>query len=166
MRDGTQSALTIGCGWPDGRVYGVDISEGMLAIARAAVEQSAMANVTLLRTDASEFELPETVDGAIFSLSYAVMRDRKQVLRRAWEQLKPGGRLVLLDAKVRSGFFGRVMYPLLSWVLKLTVLGNPDVDELRDLRELNGTVEVEELQFGTYFIARVTKTAGELDSIS
>jgi len=87
------------------------------------------------------------------------MRDRKQALRNAWRQLKPGGRMVMLDAKVLSGFFGRTTHGLLSLILRLTVLGNPDVEALKDVRELTGQVEVEELQLGTYFIARVTKPA-------
>ena len=91
---------------PDGRVYGIDISEGMLAKAREACEKD-----------------------------------------------------VMLDAKALSGWLGRVLYPLAAWTLKLTVLGSPDIDELKDLEALTGQVEVEELQFGTYFIARVVKPA-------
>jgi len=161
--------LEVGCGTgrnlvflsravgPDGRVYGVDISEGMLAKAREACEKNGCTNVRLIQSDAAEYELPELVDGAIFSLSYCTMRHRKLALRHAWEQLKSGGRLVMLDAKALSGWLGRLLYPLALWTLKLTVLGSPDIDELKDLEDLTGDVEVENLQFGTYFIARVTK---------
>ena len=161
--------LEVGCGTgrnlpfltqavgPDGHVYGIDISDGMLVKASEACDKNGWTNVTLIRADAAEYELPEPVDGAIFSLSYAVMRDRKQALRNAWRQLKPGGRMVMLDAKVLSGFLGRTTHGLLSLILRLTVLGNPDVEALKDVRELTGRVEVEELQFGSYFIARVTK---------
>ena len=161
--------LEVGCGTgrnlvflsravgPDGRVYGVDISEGMLAKARETCEKNGCTNVTLIQSDAAEYELPELVDGAIFSLSYCTMRHRKLALRHAWEQLKSGGRLVMLDAKALSGWLGRLLYPLALWTLKLTVLGSPDIDELKDLEDLTGDVEVENLQFGTYFIARVTK---------
>ncbi len=161
--------LEVGCGTgrnlpfltqavgPDGHVYGIDISDGMLVKASEACDKNGWTNVTLIRADAADYELPEPVDGAIFSLSYAVMRDRKQALRNAWRQLKPGGRMVMLDAKVLSGFLGRTTHGLLSLILKLTVLGNPDVEALKDVRELTGQVEVEELQFGTYFIARVMK---------
>ncbi len=142
---------------PDGRVYGIDLSEGMLAQARSVCEQAGLTNVLLIQADASEYELPELVDGAIFSLSYAVMRDRKRALRNAWRQLKPGGRLVMLDAKILKGFLGRITHGLFSLILRLTVLGNPDVEALKDVRELTGQVEVEELQFGTYFIARAIK---------
>jgi ubiquinone/menaquinone biosynthesis C-methylase UbiE len=163
--------LEVGCGTgrnlaylsravgPDGRVYGIDISEGMLAKAREACEKNGCTNVRLIQSDAAEYELPELVDGAIFSLSYCTMRHRKLALRHAWEQLKSGGRLVMLDAKALSGWLGRLLYPLALWTLKLTVLGSPDIDELKDLDALTGDVEVEKLQCGTYFIARVTKPA-------
>ena len=151
----------------DGCVYGIDISEGMLAKARASCEKNALANVSLIRSDATEYELPEAVDGAMFSLSYCTMRHRKQALRYAWQQLKPGGRLLMLDAKTLSGWLGRLLYPLALWTLKVTVLGSPDIDELKDLKELTGRVEVEELQFGTYFIAFVTKPAdGQQPTVS
>src|SRR6266550_6456479 len=149
---------------PDGRVYGIDLSEGMLAKARSVCEQAGLTNVLLIQADASEYELPELVDGAIFSLSYAVMRDRKRALRHAWNQLKPGGRLVMLDAKTLSGFVGRMTYRLLSLVLRLTVLGNPDLNQLADVRELAGHVDVENLQFGTYFVACAVKPISEMES--
>jgi ubiquinone/menaquinone biosynthesis C-methylase UbiE len=144
---------------PHGRVYGIDLSEGMLAKAREACEKNGCTNVRLIQSDAAEYELPELVDGAIFSLSYCTMRHRKLALRHAWEQLKSGGRLVMLDAKALSGWLGRLLYPLTLWTLKLTVLGSPDIDELKDLEALTGDVQVENLQCGTYFIARVTKPA-------
>lgn len=161
--------LEVGCGTgrnlpylsravgPDGHVYGIDISEGMLAKAREACDKNGWTNVTLIRSDAAAYELPEAVDGAMFSLSYCTMRHRKQALRYAWQQLKPGGRLLMLDAKTLSGWLGRLLYPLAFWTLKVTVLGSPDIDELKDLKELTGQVEVEELQCGTYFIACVMK---------
>src|SRR5712691_9111871 len=66
---------------PEGRVYGVDISEGMLARAQESCDRNGWTNVTLIRSDAAEYELPEAVDGAIFSLSYCVMRGRRDALR-------------------------------------------------------------------------------------
>src|SRR6266480_3314587 len=85
LRPGDQ-VLEVGCGTgrnlsylsravgPDGRVYGVDISEGMLAKAKLLCDKKGLSNVTLLHTDAAETEMPQVVDGAIFSLSYATMR--------------------------------------------------------------------------------------------
>jgi hypothetical protein len=41
--------------------------------------------------------------------------------------------------------------------MKLTVLGNPDIDSLEDLRQLAGEIEVEYLFMRTYFIGRGVK---------
>lgn len=140
-----------------GHVYGVDLSEGMLARAKALKDQHRLTNVILLHEDAADYTLPEKVDAALFSLSYATMPHRQQVLRHAWNQLNPGGRLVLMDARIPEGIVGKLYRPLLTWFLKCTVLGNPDVDIIEDLRILAGVIEVELLWMDTYFIARAVK---------
>ena len=70
----------------------------------------------------------------------------------------------MLDARTLSGFVGRMTYRLLSLVLRLTVLGNPDLDQLADVRELADHVDVENLQFGTYFVACAVKPISEMQS--
>lgn len=111
VRSGSR-VLEVGCGTgrnlapllqavgADGHVYGVDLSEGMLAEARELCAGAGWRNVTLLRADAAEYRLPEAVDGVIFSLSYAVIPHHKEALRHAWNQLCPGGYLVIMDAKL------------------------------------------------------------------
>jgi len=47
------------------------------------------------------------------------------VLRRAWDQLRPGGRLVIMDAKVPSGPAEKIVSPFSLWLMKHTMLGNP-----------------------------------------
>jgi ubiquinone/menaquinone biosynthesis C-methylase UbiE len=163
------SVFEVGCGTgrnlrylveavgPAGMVYGADISEGMLAKAAASCRQNGWKNLTLFQGDAFGIALPTKVDAALFSLSYATMKNRRAVLARVWDQLHPGGRLVLMDARMPKGFVGRLCRPFALWTLNKTVLGNPDVDILQDLRELAGDIDVQELQFGSYFIGRATK---------
>jgi ubiquinone/menaquinone biosynthesis C-methylase UbiE len=163
------SVLEVGCGsgrnlnhltnavGPNGRVYGADISEGMLAQAKGLCERNGWRNVNLLHGDAVALSLPEKVDGALFSLSYATMIQRHEILRHAWDQLKPGGRLVIMDARIPKGMIGDLYRPLAMWTLDRTVLGNPDVDILADLRQLADRIDVKELFLGTYFIGRATK---------
>ncbi len=141
----------------EGQVYGVDLSEGMLAEANQLCVQREWRNVKLMRADATDYVLPEAVDGAIFSLSYAVIPHHRDALRHAWKQLRPGGYLVIMDAKLPSGAAGKLLYPLVVWTSRLTVLGNPDVRPWDELRELADDVEYEEAQFGTYYICRARK---------
>jgi SAM-dependent methyltransferase len=137
-----------------GQVYGVDLSDGMLAEARELCARSGWHNVTLIRADAAGYSLPEPVDGVIFSLSYAVIPRHREALRRAWEQLRPGGHLVIMDAKLPDGWAGKLLRPFVVWASRLTVLGNPDLRPWDDLRELTDRVDYEEAQFGTYYICR------------
>lgn len=167
------SVLEVGCGTgrnlaplvaavgAGGRVYGVDLSEGMLEEAGELCSREGWPNVTLLRADAADYELPEAVDGVIFSLSYAVIPHHREALRHAWAQLREGGYLVVMDAKLPSGLMGKLLRPFVVWVSRLTVLGNPDVRPWDELKELTGEVEYEEAQFGTYYVCRGRKHSEE-----
>lgn len=142
----------------EGQVYGVDLSEGMLAEAKQLCARRDWQNVELMRADAAHYVLPAPVDGVIFSLSYAVIPHHRNALRHAWKQLRPGGYLVIMDAKLPSGIFGKLLYPFVVWTSKLTVLGNPDIRPWDELRELTDDVDYEEAQFGTYYICRAKKS--------
>lgn len=161
--------LEVGCGTgrnlahlvqavgPQGRVYGVDLSEGMLREARELSVKAAWDNVRLIRADAADYTLPEPVDGVIFSLSYAVIPQHREALKHAWGQLRPGGYVVIMDAKLPSGFLGKLLHPFVVWASRATVLGNPDIRPWDELRELTDDVVCEEVQFETYYICRGRK---------
>lgn len=142
----------------EGQVYGVDLSEGMLAEAKQLCARREWQNVELMRADAADYVLPAPVDGVIFSLSYAVIPHHRDALRHAWKQLRPGGYLVIMDAKLPSGIFGKLLHPFVVWKSKLTVLGNPDIRPWDELRELTDDVDYEEAQFGTYYICSAKKS--------
>lgn len=165
--------LEVGCGTgrnlpllyeavgPSGHIYGVDLSEGMLAEAERVSADAGWQNVTLVHGDAAEYTAPEPVDGILFSLSYATMPHHYEVLRHCWEQLRKGRYVVIMDAQFPSGRLGRFtrpFHPLLVWLLKRTVLGNPYIVPCKELAELAGGVEREELALGTYFICRAKKS--------
>lgn len=168
LRRGSR-VLEVGCGTgrnlaplleavgAEGQVYGVDLSEGMLAEAKELCAKRQWRNVELIRADAVAYSLPEPVDGVIFSLSYAVIPRHRDALRHAWTQLRQGGYLIVMDAKLPSGILGKLLYPFVLWTSRLTVLGNPDVRPWDELRELTDGVEYEEAQLGTYYICRGRK---------
>jgi ubiquinone/menaquinone biosynthesis C-methylase UbiE len=145
---------------PAGHIYGVDLSEGMLAEAKQVCADHGWQNVTLIHSDAAEYMSPMLVDGILFSLSYATMPHHEEVLRQAWEQLHRGKYLVIMDAQFPSGRLGRFtrpFHPMLVWLLKGTVLGNPYIAPRKELAEVAGGIESEELAMGTYFICRAKK---------
>ena len=159
------SVLEIGCGTgrnlrllhqavgSTGNIYGVDLSEGMLQKAKELCANKRLANVSLIRSDALHYSPPEEVDAVLFSLSYATMPHHKQVLEHAWRQLKPGGKLVIMDAKLPSGILGKALLPYSLWIMKKTVLGNPLIRPWEELRSLTEEFSMEEFLFGTYYIS-------------
>ena len=112
--------LEIGCGTgrnfpylreavgPSGQIYGVDLSTGMLAKAQELCEQRQWSNVELTQEDAAEYTAPEPLDGVMFGLSYNTMPHHLTVLHHSLKQLRPGGRIVIMDAKVPPGLGGRL----------------------------------------------------------
>lgn len=161
--------LEVGCGTgrnfpllfravgPTGRIYGIDASAGMLARARQECASRGWRNVCLIQGDAAELSLPEPIDGAIFSLSYSVIPGHRAALLRAWEHLRPGNHLVMMDAKVPPGSMAGLLRPFSLFISRATVLGNPDKRPWDDLRELTRHVELLEMRRGLYFVCRGTK---------
>ena len=163
------SVLEIGCGTgnsfpflqdavgPHGEVHGVDISSGMLGKARERCNANHWRNVHLHMCDAADYTALEPLDGVLFSLSYNTMPHHRTVLRRAWEQLRPGGRLVIMDAKLPSGPAEKLLLPFSLWLMKHTMLGNPLIQPWKELAEISDYVDMDQCLFGSYYICRAMK---------
>ena len=163
--------LEIGCGTgrnfpylreavgPGGRVYGVDLSAGMLARARALCRRRRWSNVEIAHDDAANYAAPEPLDGVLFGLSYNTMPHHLCVLHHAWKQLRPGGRIVIMDGKVPPGAAGKLILPFGLWLMRHTMLGNPLIAPWKDLAAIAEDFEMEEFLFGSWYICRGTKSA-------
>jgi ubiquinone/menaquinone biosynthesis C-methylase UbiE len=166
LRDGDR-ALEIGCGTgislnylaravgPDGSVYGVDLSPGMLR--RARTRCRSRRNVELYECDAADFIAPAPLDGVLFSLSYNTIPHHRTVLRRAWEALRPGGCLVIMDARLPTGVSAKWLLPFGLWLMKHTMLGNPLIEPWKELGALCEHLEFKHYLFGAYYICRAVK---------
>jgi ubiquinone/menaquinone biosynthesis C-methylase UbiE len=163
------SVLDIGCGTgvnfpylrgavgPAGRIYGVDISTGMLGKARQRRDARGWDNIELTECDVADYMAPTLLDGVLFSLSYNTMPHHRDVLRHAWRQLRPGGRLVIMDAKLPPGWGGRLILPFSLWLMKRTMLGNPLIHPWEELAEVVEPVEMSECLFSSYYLCSATK---------
>lgn len=167
--------LDIGCGTgkslgylheavgPTGRVYGIDISPGMLRQAQKSCDANSWDNVELLRCDAAEFTAPTPLNGVLFSLSYNTMPDHRAVLRRAWDRLVPGGRLVIMDAKVPSGTSSKFVLPFSLWLMKHTMLGNPLIHPWEELAALTENWDMSQRLFNSYYVCCGVKRGARVD---
>ena len=142
-----------------GRVYGVDLSAGMLARARALCRRRRWSNVEIACDDAANYVAPEPLDGVLFGLSYNTMPHHLCVLHHVWKQLRPGGRIVIMDGKVPPGSAGKLVLPFGLWLMRHTMLGNPLIAPWKDLAAIAENFEMEEFLFGSWYICRGTKPA-------
>jgi len=168
--------LEIGCGTgrnfpylreavgPTGHIYGVDLSAGMLAIAKELCEQERWTNVELIQGDAADYVAPEPLDGVMFGLSYNTMPHHLAVLRQALKQLRPGGRVVIMDGKVPPGLGGRLILPFSLWLMKRTMLGNPLIKPWNDLATVVEGFEMEEFLFGSWYVCWGMKSAATVEA--
>jgi len=157
---GRNFASLVRCVGKSGHIYGVDFSEGMLAVAERECRRRGWRNVTLLKQNAHDYALSEPVDGVLFSLSYEVIPRHREALQHAWAQLRPGGCLVVLGQTTPPGKLGRWLRPLGILTSRATVLGDPDRCPWDDLRRHTELVDHEQLRFG-YYICRGTKRKDE-----
>jgi arsenite methyltransferase len=116
---------------PGGRVYGLDMTDEMLALARRnAAEVGALAGadpvggrewagapVEFLKGEIEAIPLPDaSVDVIISNCVINLSADKRQVLREAYRVLRPGGRFAVSDVVVRGEIPAEVRRSMELWV--------------------------------------------------
>jgi cyclopropane fatty-acyl-phospholipid synthase-like methyltransferase len=87
---------------PRGRVYGVDLSPSMVAYLAQRAQREGLANLTAIQATEDDARLPEAVDLVMLVDTYHHLDDRPAYFRRLAGQVRPGGRLVVIDFKLSS----------------------------------------------------------------
>jgi SAM-dependent methyltransferase len=102
---------------PSGKVYGLDMTEQMLALARENQRKAGVENVEFLKGEIEQIPLPDnSVDVIISNCVINLSGDKDRVLREAFRVLKPGGRFAVSDVVTRGAVPPEVRKNMLLWV--------------------------------------------------
>jgi arsenite methyltransferase len=154
---------------PSGKVYGLDMTDEMLELARENQRKAGMQNVEFLKGDIQAVPLPdESVDVVISNCVINLAPDKSKVLAEAFRVLRPGGRFAVSDVVVRGALSPALRRDMELWVgciagaldesdyaSKLTAAGFKEVD-IETWRVYEGVAPEAEGKFASAFI-RATK---------
>ncbi|HEX6090652.1 MAG TPA: arsenite methyltransferase [Gemmatimonadales bacterium] len=102
---------------PTGKVYGLDMTDEMLALARANAAKAGAENVEFLKGEIENIPLPDnSVDVIISNCVINLSGDKRKVLQEAFRVLKPGGRFAVSDVVVRGELPPAVRKSMELWV--------------------------------------------------
>ena len=102
---------------PAGKAYGLDMTDEMLALARANAEKAGATNVEFLQGDIEQIPLPDaSVDVIISNCVINLAADKSKVLREAFRVLKPGGRFAVSAGVTRGAIPAELRRSMELWV--------------------------------------------------
>jgi SAM-dependent methyltransferase len=102
---------------PTGKVYGLDMTDEMLALARENQRQAGATNVEFLKGTIEAIPLPDnSVDVIISNCVINLSADKDAVLREAFRVLRPGERFAVSDVVVRGEVPDDIRRSMELWV--------------------------------------------------
>ena len=102
---------------PNGKAYGLDMTDEMLALARGNQRKAGVENVEFLKGEIENIPLPEnSVDVVISNCVINLSADKDRVLREAFRVLRPGGRFAVSDVVVRGPVPADIRRSVELWV--------------------------------------------------
>lgn len=100
----------------NGKAYGLDMTDEMLAVARANQDKAGITNAEFLKGHIEAIPLPDkTVDVIISNCVINLSGDKDKVLHEAFRVLKPGGRFAVSDIVLLKELPKKVQQDMLAW---------------------------------------------------
>jgi SAM-dependent methyltransferase len=126
---------------PTGKAYGLDMTDEMLALARANQTRAGLTNVEFLKGEIEAIPLADaSVDVVISNCVINLSQDKDRVLREAFRVLRPGGRFAVSDVVVRKPVPDELRRNVELWVG--CVAGALDEADYRDKLSAAGFTDV------------------------
>lgn len=102
---------------PNGKAYGLDMTDEMLALANENKRKAGTENVEFLKGEIENIPLPDnSVDVIISNCVINLSADKDRVLREAFRVLRPGGRFAVSDVVTRGAIPDEIRQKVLLWV--------------------------------------------------
>jgi len=127
---------------PNGKAYGLDMTDEMLALANENKRKAGVENVEFLKGEIENIPLPaNSVDVIISNCVINLSADKDRVLREAFRVLRPGGRFAVSDVVTRGEIAPQIRQSVLLWVG--CIAGALDEQEYRDKLAAAGFTQIE-----------------------
>ncbi len=150
---------------PSGKVYGLDMTDEMVELARVNKRTAGADNVEFLKADIQNIPLPDnSVDVVISNCVINLALDKSKVLEEAFRVLKPGGRFAVSDIVCRGPISPELRRDMELWVgciagaldeadytVRLTAAGFGEVD-VETWRVYDGVPAEADGKFASAFI--------------
>ena len=168
--DSGEQVLDLGCGPGNsfaalrtrvgsaGRVVGLDYSPGMARQARLRARDSGWANVHAIHGDAGRPGLADGAFDAVYaSMSLSAMPEPDRAMEAAYRALRPGGRIVVLDARPFQEFPWTLLNPVVVPLSKWATNWFPDTDIPAQIADRFESTRIATFDGGVTFIATARK---------
>jgi ubiquinone/menaquinone biosynthesis C-methylase UbiE len=99
---------------PKGNIIGVDLTPEMLEEADKRIRRNGWQNVTLVQSDAAEYQFTEQIDGIISTFAITLVPEYDGIIQNGAAALSPNARFVVVDFKKPD------KWPM--WIIKLFVI--------------------------------------------
>jgi ubiquinone/menaquinone biosynthesis C-methylase UbiE len=153
---------------PQGKAYGLDMTDEMLDLAHANASKAGVANVEFVKGEIEDMPLPDgEVDVIISNCVVNLSPDKDRVLSEAFRVLKPGGRIAIADIVTHDDLPDEIKQSMAAWTG--CIAGALTDAEYRDKLAIAGFQDVDIESFREYTASdagRDSNSAGGLGIFS